>query len=132
MQKLLLEFPYSIQLSASFPYVSALSKNQKEIYTKNYTRKKIKNPAHEKMKNVVYQTFSSKRKKQGLEFDSTLPVFVLIAVHRKIDSSDAHNFAEGICDALEGAIGVNDRKFTVYSIPLINKKNPRIDVEVYQ
>lgn len=65
-------------------------------------------------------------------FEPRTPVLVVITVYSKTRSCDAHNYAEGVCDAIEAAIGVNDRWFQVYTIPKVDKKNPRIEIEVMQ
>ena len=125
-----IEFQYSFSISASFPYIAALSKNQKDIYTKKFTRKKIKNPDHEEIKRYIELKFRSLTSMH--QFNPKGSVLVVITVFRKTNSSDAHNFAEGICDALEKAIGINDRQFHVYTIPMIDKERPRITVEIFQ
>lgn len=127
-----IEFRHTISLASDFPYVPQLSKNQKEIYTKKFTKRKIKNPAHESIKNAITLRFQSLNAKTNNIISEKKPTLVVIKVYRKTRSSDAHNFAEGICDALEKALGINDRYFSVYSVPLIDKENPRIRIEVYQ
>lgn len=125
-----ISFPFTVSLSAEFPYVSQLSKNRKEIYTKRYTHKKIKNPVHEQMKRLIFLKFTALAK--SVSFKPKTHVLVVIKVYTKTRSSDAHNFAEGACDSLEKALGINDRWFSVYTIPFIDKESPRIRIEVYQ
>jgi hypothetical protein len=123
-------FPYTASISIEIPYMAQLSKNRKEIYTKRYTSRKIKNPEHEKIKDLIAHKFF--RLSANIQFKPKTPLFVQITVHSKGRSCDAHNFAEGICDALEDAIGVNDRYYTVCTVPKIDKDNPRIRIDVYQ
>lgn len=126
----IISFPYTKHIAAAFPYIAELSKNRKEIYTKKYTKRKIKNPVHEEMKRIIYLKFSTLRR--GMDFAPKTPVLVIITVYSTRRSSDAHNFAEGVCDALEKALSVNDRYFHCYTIPMVDKERPRIEVEVYQ
>ena len=99
------------------------------IFSKKKKNKKIPNPIHEMHKETIqdYFDFHTKHKKFKKE-----PAFLHITVFRPRNMGDAHNFIDGIADAVEKGIGLDDRYFHVYSKPAIDKENPRIVIEVYQ
>lgn len=59
-------------------------------------------------------------------------VTVNIMVHHPTDDSDGANFVDRVCDAVQNAIGVNDRLFRGSWDSIVEEVNPRLEVEILQ
>ncbi len=57
---------------------------------------------------------------------------VTITAYRPTAQSDAQNFVDAVCDAIELAIGVNDREYDVSAIGRLDKADPRIQITISQ
>lgn len=57
---------------------------------------------------------------------------VVITAYRPRLSIDAQNLVDAVSDAIELAIGVNDREYDVSAIGKLDKVNPRIVIELSQ
>lgn len=130
MKAIVTKFDYTACLTATFPYTAALSKNRKEIHTRRFSAKKIKNPEHVQAKILIQRKFA--RLAMAHPFVPRKRVLVYINVYNVRRSCDAHNFTEGICDALEAALGVNDRYFDTYTCFDLCQESPRFVISVYQ
>ncbi len=59
-------------------------------------------------------------------------VTVNIMVRHPTEDSDGANFVDRVCDAVQNAIGVNDRFFGGSWDSIVEEVNPRLEVEILQ
>src|SRR3990167_9009348 len=119
------------KLSISFPFDSVLSENNRLGYNSRSGRMYAKNEYKQAQMVLVFDILTLKTKK-NIKFDPTKRISVSLEVYRPNNSSDASNFVKSINDAISRAIGVNDNLFDGSYPGLIDKKNPRFEIEVWQ
>ena len=119
-------------LSLNFPFNSALSENNRLGYSGRSGRMYAKNEYKQVQEELSYKIKSQMKTLCVGAFDPRKRVFVTLTVHRPNNSSDASNFIKSINDAISRSIGVNDNLFDGSYSGLIDKKNPRFEIEIRQ
>ena len=112
-------------LSISMPWNSALLKNQ--AYRGNNPRHGHTPQCKAAMDDIFWLV-----KEQGGFVWAGGRIQVTITAHRGNSLIDAQNLVDSVSDALELALGVNDRYFDVSAVGKMDKENPRIVIEVEQ
>jgi len=114
-----------ILILMSMPWRSSLLKNQS--FNQNNPRHGHTKECKDAMTELFWEmkrAMAGKWKWKGGRLKITLTAYV---ANRNID---AQNLVDAVSDALEVALGVNDKHFDISPIRKVDKENPRIEIRV--
>lgn len=118
---------YQMELKIVIPEMPEISKNDKY-----FGRGKIIKPEFRSAVEAIFYKVKITKNKNNVKFIDKKKVTIDFLHYRKKHNSDAHNFIEGICDAIKDAIEVDDRYYKVISDYEIDKENPRFEITITQ
>lgn len=120
-----------MEIKITTPEMPELSKNEKYFFNNKGSKKAIK-PDFKKAVDFIFYKINIITNNNKIQFKDKEKVMISFTHYRKGHTSDAHNFTEGVCDAIKGAIGVDDRYFKTIFDYEIDKENPRFEITITQ
>ena len=113
---------------ASFETVfnSDLSKNKRYVGRFKKVLRKEHRDAREEVETACARAIADCE-----PLDPKTRILVSLTVYKPNNRMDAHNFIDDALDAIESAIGVNDRYYSTCCHWHIDKDNPRIEFELF-
>ena len=118
-------------LKITFPYNSDLSENRRLGWSPQSGRMYAQS-GYKQAKAALVLAISFAKAQERAKFAPRKRVWVALRVYRSNKYSDAANSLKGVLDAISEAIGVNDRYFDGSFHGLIDRKNPRLEIEILQ
>lgn len=119
------------RIDVTFPYTSVLSENNRLGWSPRSGRMYAKDE-YKQAQITLSLAIAAAKARVGVKFDPSKRVFVELKVYRPNAKSDASNMVKACLDAISRAIGVNDNMFDGSFYGFVDKKNPRIQMDIKQ
>ena len=116
-------------IKIEIPYMITLSKNQS--HRNIAINKRVPTKAYTKALKAIAILIKGQMNKSKVSFTEG-KVWLNIMIYRPNMRGDPANFIDALCDGVKGALGVDDRYYSVNLDWVLDKDNPRITIEVRQ
>jgi len=117
------------EIKVTIPYTTVLSKNLSHYNIA--INKRVPTKAYTVTLKVIGMLIRGEMNKRAVAFQKG-KVWLDIMIYRPDMRADPPNFIDSICDGVKSALGIDDRFYAGSWDWELDKKNPRIEIEVRQ